>query len=82
MFIHGVTSRACGRTKRTIKCAILLLHKALYMIRLPSRSLDEAEKLQSGDRLSKPSSESPLRISYYMMKCEITRANYSNSGGI
>lgn len=58
--------------------AILFLHKALYMIRFPARSLDETEELQGGDRLSKPSSESTLRISYYVMKCEITRANYSN----
>lgn len=78
MFIHGAYITSRGRAKQTIKCAILLLRKALYMIRLPSRSLDEAEELQNGDRLSKPSSESPLRISCYMMKCEITRANYSN----
>lgn len=38
-----------------------MLRKALYMIRLPSRSLDEAEELQSGDRLSKPSSEFPVK---------------------
>jgi len=48
------------------------------MIRFAPRSLDEAEELQGGDRLSKPSSEFPLRISYCVMKCEITRANYSN----
>lgn len=71
-----IASRADKPSKQSN--AILLLREALYMIRLPSRSLDEAEKLQGGDRLSKPSSESPLRISYYMMKCEITRANYSN----
>lgn len=57
----------------------LFLRKTLYMIRFPSRSLDEAEKLQGSNRLSKPSSEpSLLRISYYVMKWEITRANYSN----
>jgi len=61
-----------------IKHAILLLRKTLHMIRFPPGSLDEAEELQGGDRSSKPSSEFPLRISYCVMKCEITRANYSN----
>jgi len=40
---------------------LLLLRKALHMIHFPSRSLDEAEDLQGGDRLSKPSSESPVK---------------------
>lgn len=63
--------------EQAIKYAILLLNKTLHMISLALRSLDEAEELQGCDRLSKPSSESPLRITYYAMKCEIARENYS-----
>lgn len=45
------------QTGTAIKHAILLLRKTFHVIRFPARSLDEAEELQGGDRLSKPSSE-------------------------
>lgn len=76
--VARVYARAQGTNRANNQTRILFLRKTLYMIRFASRSLDEAEELQGGDRLSKPSSESPLRISYYVMKCKITRANYSN----
>lgn len=62
MFLYVcMYNKLCERIRQTIKHAILLLRKAFYMIRLPSRSLDEAEELQGCNRLSKPSSVNPPR---------------------
>lgn len=61
MFLSLTDNKLYEQTRQTLKHAILLLRKAFYMIRLPSRSLDETEELQRGNRLSKPSSANSPR---------------------
>jgi len=60
-YVFTTHNKLYEQTRQTIKHTILLLRKAFYMIRLPSRSLDETEELQGGNRLSKPSSVNSLR---------------------